>query len=107
MEADEIRVGSRVGGRVRRVEAVEGRSIKAGDVLVELEPFDLREQQAQAQANLAASQAACQKMTQGFRAEEIAQAKARRDQLAAKLAELEAGPRKEEIAVAAAPSRSG
>ena len=102
VEADEIRVGSRVGGRVRLVEAVEGKPVKVGQLLVELEPFDLREQQAQAEANLAASQAAWQKMTQGFRAEELAQAKARRDQLAAKLAELQAGPRKEEIAAAAA-----
>jgi multidrug resistance efflux pump len=102
VEADEVRVGSRVGGRVRSVEVVEGEPVKTGAVLVELEPFDLREQQAQAAANLAASQAAYQKMVEGFRAEEVAQAQARRDQLAAQLAELQAGPRKEEIAAAAA-----
>ncbi len=102
VEADEIRVGSRVGGRVRGVEAVEGQAVKAGQVLVELEPFDLLEQRAQAEAHLAASQAEYRKIAEGFRAEEIAQAKARRDQLAARLAELEAGPRKQEIAAAAA-----
>jgi multidrug resistance efflux pump len=102
VEADEVRVGSRVGGRVRSVEVVEGDPVKTGAVLVELEPFDLREQQAQAAANLAASEAAYQKMVEGFRAEEVAQAQARRDQLAAQLAELQAGPRKEEIAAAAA-----
>ena len=102
VEADEIRVGSRVGGRVRSVQAAEGETVKAGAVLVELEPFDLREQQAQAAGNLAASEAAYRKMIEGFRPEEVAQAKARRDQLAARLAELQAGPRKEEIAAAAA-----
>jgi HlyD family secretion protein len=102
VEADEIRVGSRVGGRVRAVEAVEGIAVKTGQVLVELEPFDLLEQRAQAEAHLAASLAEYRKVAEGFRPEEIAQAKARRDQLAARLAELEAGPRKQEIAAAAA-----
>jgi HlyD family secretion protein len=102
VEADEIRVGSRVGGRVRSVEAVEGKTVKADQVLLELEPFDLLEQRAQAEAQLAAAQAEYRKASEGFRAEEIAQANARRDQLAARLAELEAGPRKQEIAAAAA-----
>jgi RND family efflux transporter MFP subunit len=52
IEADEIRVGSRVGGRVLRVPAVEGQSVKVGDVLIELEPYDLNEKHAQALAQL-------------------------------------------------------
>src|SRR2546421_13113507 len=52
LEADEIRVGSRVGGRVAKTIAIEGAMVKAGDLLVELEPYDLLARQAQAQAQL-------------------------------------------------------
>jgi len=43
IEADEIRVGSRVGGRVKQVHVEEGQSVRKDQPLVELEPFDLRE----------------------------------------------------------------
>src|SRR4051794_18831012 len=58
VEADEIRVGSRVGGRILKTIAVEGAAIKAGDVLIELEPYDLLARQAQANAQLASAEAA-------------------------------------------------
>ena len=45
IEADEIRLGSRVGGRVSRVHVQEGEEVEAGMVLVELEPFDLLERE--------------------------------------------------------------
>ena len=67
IDTDEVHVASRYGGRVERVLAQEGESLKAGQVLVELEASEL---------------------------------KARRDQAAAALAELTAGPRKEEIEAA-------
>ncbi|HPA48448.1 MAG TPA: efflux RND transporter periplasmic adaptor subunit [bacterium] len=102
IEADEIRVGSRVGGRVHEVSAEEGRRVSVGDVLVKLEPFDLLERRAEAQSKLSAAQAECEKRKAGFREEEIAQAQARRDQLAARLQKLEVGPRKQEIAAAQA-----
>ena len=102
VEANEIRVGSRVGGRVQQVDAVEGKRVKVGDVLVTLEPFDLLEQQAQARATFASARAEYEKLVAGFRQEEIAQAQAQRNQLEAKLAELVAGPRKEQIAAAQA-----
>src|SRR3954468_872070 len=57
VEADEIRVGSRVGGRVAKTIADEGATVKTGDVLVELEPYDLLARQAQANAQLAVAQA--------------------------------------------------
>jgi multidrug resistance efflux pump len=102
IEADEIRIGSRVGGRVARVRAVEGQTVAAGDVLVELEPFDLLERRAEAEKLFEARKAEYQKLTAGFRSEEIAQAQAHRDQLAARLQKLETGPRKQEIASARA-----
>jgi HlyD family secretion protein len=64
IETDEARVASRYGGRVEKLFAQEGDTLKAGQVIVELDAAELR---------------------------------ARRDQAAAQLAELEAGPRQEEI----------
>ncbi|HEX3357737.1 MAG TPA: efflux RND transporter periplasmic adaptor subunit [Tepidisphaeraceae bacterium] len=58
IEADEIRVGSRVGGRVSKVSAIEGAPIKTGELLVELEPYDLLSRQAQAEAQLISATAA-------------------------------------------------
>jgi HlyD family secretion protein len=67
IETDEVRVASRYGGRVEKLLAAEGDSLKTGQVLVELDAAELT---------------------------------AKRDQAAAQLAELEAGPRQEEIATA-------
>jgi HlyD family secretion protein len=102
IEADEIRLGSRVGGRVEQVFVEEGDNVEPGAVLVRLEPFDLREQRAKAQAEHAAAQARYEKYAAGLRSEEIAQAKARRDRTAARLEELINGPREEDIAAARA-----
>jgi multidrug resistance efflux pump len=102
VEADEIRVGSRVGGRVARVAVVEGQRVAEGDLLIELEPFDLLQRRAEAAAVLASRKAEHEKLTVGFRQEEIAQAEAHRDQLAAKLEELQNGPRSQEIDAAQA-----
>jgi HlyD family secretion protein len=65
IETDEVQVASRYGGRVERIFAAEGDSLKAGQLIAELHAAELR---------------------------------ARRDESAAQLAELEAGPRKQEIA---------
>jgi HlyD family secretion protein len=64
IETDEVRVGSRYGGRVQRIFAQEGDTLAAGQVLMELDAAELL---------------------------------ARRDLAAAQLAEMEAGPRREEI----------
>jgi multidrug resistance efflux pump len=105
IEADEIRVGSRVGGRVAKVAVREGQRVAAGEVLIELDPYDLKERRAEAAAMAAARAAQWEKLKTGFRPEEIAQAKARRDQAEAQLAKLRTGPRKEEIAAAEARVR--
>jgi RND family efflux transporter MFP subunit len=52
VEADEIRVGSRVGGRVAKVNVIEGQTVKIGDVLLELEPYDLLARRTEAEANV-------------------------------------------------------
>ena len=105
IEAYEIRIGSRVGGRVQKVLVEEGADVKQGDLLVALEPYDLNERRSQAAAEWAARKAAYEKLAKGFRSEEIEQAKAVYDRLAAQLAELEHGPREQEIAAAEARVR--
>lgn len=102
IEADEIRIGSRVGGRVAEVLVEEGERVTAGQVLVRLEPFDLTEQLQQAQANLAAREAELKRLQDGYRPEETGQAKSRYEQLQARLDKLIAGPRPQEIDAARA-----
>lgn len=97
IEADEIRLGSLVGGRVLAVLVEEGQGVAEGEELVRLEPYDLIERQQQAAAGLAERQADVDRLSSGFRVEERAQAKAKYDQLAANLQLLKNGPREQEI----------
>lgn len=97
VEADEIRLGSRVGGRVAEVLVEEGQRVEAQQELVRLEPYDLLQQEQMAAGELAARQAELDKMQAGFRPEEIQQAAARYEQLSAALLLLRNGPRPEEI----------
>lgn len=100
VEADEIRLGSRVGGRVQRVLVEEGQHVEQGEVLVELEPFDLLQRKNEAKNNLAALEAAYQRLASGLRPEEVAQAQARLEQAEARLKLLKAGPRAQEVEAA-------
>ena len=100
IEADEIRVGSRLGGRVLKVHVVEGERVEQGRLLVELEPFDLLQREQEAAKSLAAIEADVQRLTKGLRPGEIAQAKARYEQFKARYDLLVAGPRKQEIEAA-------
>lgn len=99
IECDEIRLGSRVGGRVVEVQAVEGQPVTRGQPLVRLDPFDLNERLAEARSLLASQRARLEKLQAGFRSEEIEQARARRDQLKAVLDRLIAGLRPLEIQI--------
>lgn len=98
VEADEIRLGSRLGGRVRIVHVEEGDQVEAGTPLLELEPFDLSAQRAGAAAGLAGARAELTRLESGLRSEEIVQIRARRDRLAAQLERLVVGPRAQELA---------
>lgn len=60
IESDEIRVGSRVGGRVAKVQTLEGATVKTGDMLIELEPYDLLARRAQISAQIEAASASSQ-----------------------------------------------
>ncbi|MFO0840764.1 MAG: HlyD family efflux transporter periplasmic adaptor subunit [Phycisphaerae bacterium] len=97
IEADDVRVGSLVGGRIAEVRAREGQRVARGDTLIVLEPHDWNERLAQAEATLAAARARLDELHAGTRREEIDQARARRDRVQAVLARLIAGPRPLEI----------
>jgi multidrug resistance efflux pump len=102
IETHEIRLGSRVGGRVAKVDAREGDTVEAGQLLVELEPYDLLAREERARADLAARKAEHARLTAGFRPQEIAQARARVAQLSAEHERLVNGPRKAEVEAARA-----
>ncbi len=100
IEADEIRLGSRVGGRIESVNVREGDQVKVGQALVRLEPYDINEREKVAISELAAREAELAKLQTGLRPEEIAQAESRFQQLQAALRLLQAGPRVQEIEAA-------
>jgi len=100
IEAEQARVGSRVGGRVAQVHVTEGQRVSQGAPLVTLEPFDLNERLAEAESVAAARQAVLERLRAGARAEEIGQARARRDRAQAVLDKLIAGPRPLEVSIA-------
>jgi len=100
IEADVARIGSRVGGRIAEVLVEEGSPVTKGQPVLRIDPFDLNAQLAQAKSTLAALDAELARLTAGFRAEEIEQARAMRDEAAATLDRLVAGPRPDEINIA-------
>jgi HlyD family secretion protein len=69
VEARDIRVGSKVGGRIDQVLVREGDTVKAGQVLITFDDKEL-------QAALDQSKAAAEKAARGYRPEEVAEAKA-------------------------------
>jgi HlyD family secretion protein len=102
VEADEIRVGSQIGGRIAEVFASEGQRLKTGAPLYRLDPFDLNETLAQAQAELASYRAELALLEEGTRKEDIAEAKAALAEAVEALKLAEQGYRAEDIAKAAA-----
>ena len=95
VEARDIRVGSKVGGRIDQVLVREGEQVAAGQVLV---TFDDRELKALRDASLANFQ----KLQRGYRPEEIEQAKATAAQAQSDYALRKNGSRQEDIDAARA-----
>ena len=102
IEADDIHVGSRLGGRVLKVVAREGETVKAGEPLVLLEPDELNASLAEAEANLRQMEAKYAQLHAGYRTEEIEQAEAAAKQAQAELDHLISAPRRQELDQAAA-----
>jgi membrane fusion protein YbhG len=102
VESRTIDLGSRAGGRVKKILVEEGDTITANQPLIELEAADWPAQLAQAQAQEAQAAATLAKLKAGARPEEIAEAKARAASAQAALQESASGSRTEEVAAAQA-----
>lgn len=78
IETDEVRVASRYGGRIEKLFADDGDTLKPGQLIAELDAAELRARRAQAAAQL-------EELEHGPRPEEIAAAKADWESLVAQL----------------------
>jgi multidrug resistance efflux pump len=97
VETQEVRLSSKVGGRVERVAVAEGDLVQPGQPLVYFEVPELQAQYQQMQARLQAAQADLEKAKNGTRPEEKAAAKAATEAARARWERLKAGSRPEEI----------
>ena len=95
VEARNIRVGSKVGGRIQQVLVREGDRVQPGQTLITFDEKELEASLAQARAN-------AQKSQRGFRPEEIQEARAAALQAKADYDMHVSGYRKEDIASAQA-----
>jgi multidrug resistance efflux pump len=96
VESQQVRLSSKVGGRVAKVTVHEGEVIEAGRPLVHLDLPELRAQRQQLEAKLKAAQAELTRANNGARAEEKDAARATLQAAQARLEKLEAGTRQEE-----------
>ncbi|MDD4820877.1 MAG: efflux RND transporter periplasmic adaptor subunit, partial [Flavobacteriales bacterium] len=71
-EADQVRISSKVPGRIEDIRVKEGQSVKAGDTLGCLYIPDIKAKQAQAEAAKSAAMAQNNKAIKGARSEQIA-----------------------------------
>jgi multidrug resistance efflux pump len=76
VEVQEVRLGSKIGGRVAEVLIREGDLVPAGQVLVRFEEPELEAQLGQQRARLGQKEAELEKAVNGSRPEEIAEARA-------------------------------
>jgi multidrug resistance efflux pump len=100
VEARNIRVGSKVGGRISEVRVREGESVKAGQILVTFDEQELLAALEQARGAAARARANLERMERGSRAEEIAEARAAMAVAAATLAQMRNGYPAEQVAQA-------
>jgi HlyD family secretion protein len=95
VEARDIRVGSKIGGRIDQVLVREGDHVKAGEILITFDDKELL-------ASLEQARAAAEKMARGFRQEDIAEARAAVEQAKADYEMRKNGYRQEDIDAAEA-----
>lgn len=96
VESHEIRLGSKIGGRVAEVCTREGELVKEGQPLVRFEVPELEAQMAQAKARLAAVEAERDRAVNGSRPEEKDAARAAMQAARARWERLKTGWREEE-----------
>jgi HlyD family secretion protein len=97
VEIQEVRLSSKVGGRVKKVAVADGELVKPGQALVFFDCPEMEAQRDQLEAKLRAAQAARMRTYNGSRPEEKAVAKAGVEAAKARLSKLVAGTRPEEI----------
>src|SRR5499426_2601044 len=97
VETREVRVGSKVGGRVEAVLVEEGQEIQAGAPIVRFDTAELQAQKLQAQARIEQQKARLARLLNGARPEEKAQARAATETARANLEAIRNWPRPEEI----------
>jgi multidrug resistance efflux pump len=97
VEIQEVRLGSKIGGRVAQVAVVEGAIAEPDQVLVRFDVPELEAQKQQLQARLKAAEADLDKAKNGPRPEEKEAGRAAVAAARERLKRLEAGPRAEEI----------
>ncbi len=97
VEVQEVRLGSKVGGRVRGVHVLEGDRVEPGAPLVTLDVPELEAQRSQWRAKLRSDLAELEKARNGPRREEIAAAAAAVAAASARHDRLKHGYREEEI----------
>jgi multidrug resistance efflux pump len=102
IETQDIRVGSKVGGRIQEVLVKEGQEVQTGQPLVRFDMAELQAQLAQAQARVEQQRATLAKLERGARPEEKAQARAATETARANFAAVRNWPRPEEVAQARA-----
>src|SRR5216683_1393332 len=95
VEARNIRVGSKVGGRIDKVLVREGDSVQPGQILITFDDKEL-------QASLEQSRANAEKAKRGFRPEEIAEARAAAAQAKADYELKKNGYRQDDVGIAQA-----
>lgn len=106
VETQEVRLSSRVGGRVTKVLVEEGDVLEPGQAFVELEMPELDSQRAHLSAQVSAAEAMLRKLENGPRKEEIAAAQASVKAAEARVARMQKGYREEEKARAQAELES-
>ncbi len=102
VEIQEVRLASKVGGRIEKVLVSEAEEVSAGQPLIVLDSRELKAQKDQLAAKLDSLKAALKKAEDGPRPEEKTAAKAAVDAAQARLDRLNQGARPEEIAAARA-----
>jgi HlyD family secretion protein len=90
IEATEIRLAAKVGGRLLEAPLEEGEPVAAGELVARIETVDFEHRLAQARANAEAADAQLRLLLAGTRAEDLRRAE---DQLAQAQAELDAARR--------------
>lgn len=90
IEATEVRLGAKVGGRLVEAPFEEGRTVAAGEIVAQLETIDAEHRLAQARATAQGADAQLRLLLAGSRAEDLRRAE---DQLAQAQAELDAATR--------------